>query len=86
MTAAVWVIGMSAILAVGLVYLIGDARGHARGYAVGRRDGRRAVYQLHRDGTCKRARAAEETIEHLYDRARNQIRQHDSNGSGGGHE
>lgn len=90
MTAAAWVIGISALLAVGLAYLIGNAwgqaRGHARGYGAGLRDGRRAANQLHRDGLCKQARAAEQAIEYLYERARDQIRQHQQSGSGGNHE
>jgi hypothetical protein len=89
MTAAVWVIVMS-VFTVGLAYVIGDvcgqARGHARGYAAGQRDGRRAMYQTNGDGLRKQAREAEEAIERLYMQARDQIRQHESNRSGGRHE
>jgi hypothetical protein len=85
MTAAVWAIGIGALLAVGLTYLIGDAwgqaRGHARGYAAGQRDGRRAMYQLHRDGLRKQARDAEQIIECLYRQARLEIKRFESHPS-----
>lgn len=77
MTTAVWVIGITALLAVGLAYLIGDAlgqaRGHARGYVAGQHDRHRAAHQQQRNVLREHARAAEEAIEYLYERARDQI-------------
>jgi hypothetical protein len=76
MTAAVWAIGISALLALGLTYLIGEARGHIRGYGNGyaarqrdeRRTMTRAIKEVRQQGL-----AAERDVDYLYERARRRI-------------
>jgi hypothetical protein len=76
MTASVWVIGISALLVVGLTYILGDAlgsiRGYTNGYAAGQLNERRTMTRAMNEAR-RRALAARRDVEHLYERARRQI-------------
>lgn len=72
MTAAAWVIGLAALVGVGLTYFVARANGYDRGFAKGYTAGQlheREAFGRIIDRERQRARAAQRDIDYLYERA-----------------
>ena len=67
-----WVIGVTAIVVVGLICLVAYAKGYARGYAAGQLDERRAMNRTINEMRLRRF-AAQRAIDYLYEQARQRI-------------